>query len=239
MSQDLLGLLTDVLDIRDVFPRVSEIVAAALPHDRMVLWLPQDRVTHVASNDDAADQPRKRRRCRGGDCCWIQADWRSGTRATRGRDRASRSSRTAARGRLPVVPDREYLDTLSTAAPHILVETTECVQPAGCDRRPAHCRLRGADDRPFVVPSRCPFSIPFHGGFSSACKSTRMLAYWESPVIVISLQPPHLQGDPQAKVAAMFSSAASLERAASKLLPFQQTQPVCLMGIAYGIVETG
>jgi transcriptional regulator with GAF, ATPase, and Fis domain len=52
MSQDLLSLLTDVLDIRDVFPRVSEIVAAALPHDRLVLWLPQDQVTHVASNDD-------------------------------------------------------------------------------------------------------------------------------------------------------------------------------------------
>src|SRR5258707_11424821 len=52
MSQDLLSLLTDVLDIRDVFPRVSEIVAAALPHDRLVLWLPQDQSMHVASNDD-------------------------------------------------------------------------------------------------------------------------------------------------------------------------------------------
>jgi hypothetical protein len=54
MSQDLLSLLADVLDIRDVFPRVSEIVAPALPHDRLVLWLPQDqvRVIHVASNDD-------------------------------------------------------------------------------------------------------------------------------------------------------------------------------------------
>src|SRR6266446_1829035 len=52
MSQDLLSLLTDVLDIRDVFPRVSEIVAAALPHDRLVLWLPQDQSIHVASNDD-------------------------------------------------------------------------------------------------------------------------------------------------------------------------------------------
>src|SRR5258707_677454 len=52
MSQDLLSLLTDVLDIRDVFPRVSEIVAAALPHDRLVLWLPQDQTMHVASNDD-------------------------------------------------------------------------------------------------------------------------------------------------------------------------------------------
>ena len=52
MSQDLLSLLADVLDIRDVFPRVSEIVAAALPHDRLVLWLPQDQSMHVASNDD-------------------------------------------------------------------------------------------------------------------------------------------------------------------------------------------
>jgi two-component system NtrC family response regulator len=52
MSEDLLSLLTDVLDIRDVFPRVSEIVAAALPHDRMVLYLPQDQSMHVASNDD-------------------------------------------------------------------------------------------------------------------------------------------------------------------------------------------
>jgi len=52
MSQDLLSLLADVLDIRDVFPRVSEIVAAALPHDRLVLWLPQDQTMHVASNDD-------------------------------------------------------------------------------------------------------------------------------------------------------------------------------------------
>ena len=52
MSQDLLTLLTDVLDIRDVFPRVSVIVAPALPHDRMVLWLPQDQSVHVASNND-------------------------------------------------------------------------------------------------------------------------------------------------------------------------------------------
>jgi len=52
MLQDLLSLLTDVLDIRDVFPRVSEIVAAALPHDRLALWLPRDHEIHVASNDD-------------------------------------------------------------------------------------------------------------------------------------------------------------------------------------------
>jgi transcriptional regulator with GAF, ATPase, and Fis domain len=52
MAQDLLSLLADVLDIRDVFPRVSEIVAAVLPHDRLVLWLPQDQSMHVASNED-------------------------------------------------------------------------------------------------------------------------------------------------------------------------------------------
>jgi transcriptional regulator with GAF, ATPase, and Fis domain len=52
MSQDLLSLLTDVLDIRDVFPRVSEIVAAALPHDRLALWLSEDQSIHAASNDD-------------------------------------------------------------------------------------------------------------------------------------------------------------------------------------------
>jgi hypothetical protein len=52
MSEQLLRLLADVLDIRDVFPRVSEIVAAAIPHDRLVLWLFEDQVTHVASNDD-------------------------------------------------------------------------------------------------------------------------------------------------------------------------------------------
>ena len=52
MSHQLLSLLADVLDIRDVFPRVSEIVAAVLPHDRLVLWLFDDQVTHVASNDD-------------------------------------------------------------------------------------------------------------------------------------------------------------------------------------------
>jgi len=60
MSQDLLSLLTDVLDIRDVFPRVSEIVAAALPHDRLMLWLAQDQVTYVTSNDDgpSIEQPK-------------------------------------------------------------------------------------------------------------------------------------------------------------------------------------
>jgi transcriptional regulator with PAS, ATPase and Fis domain len=61
VSEELLGLLADVLDIRDVFPRVSEIVAAALPHDRLVLWRAQDQVTHVASNDDGPLIERVRR----------------------------------------------------------------------------------------------------------------------------------------------------------------------------------
>jgi transcriptional regulator with GAF, ATPase, and Fis domain len=52
MSEQLLRLLADVLDIREVFPRVSEIVAAAIPHDRLMLWLLEDQVIHVASNDD-------------------------------------------------------------------------------------------------------------------------------------------------------------------------------------------
>jgi transcriptional regulator with GAF, ATPase, and Fis domain len=52
MSHDLLSLLTDVLDIREVFPRVSEIVAAALPHDRLMLALPEGPSIHVVSNDD-------------------------------------------------------------------------------------------------------------------------------------------------------------------------------------------
>jgi transcriptional regulator with GAF, ATPase, and Fis domain len=60
MSEDLLSLLASVLDIRDVFPRVSEIVATALPHDRLVLWLAQDHSIHVASNDDGPSLDRVR-----------------------------------------------------------------------------------------------------------------------------------------------------------------------------------
>ncbi len=54
MLQDLLSLLADVLDIRDVFPRVSEIVATAIPHDRLVLWLvpgPGDVTSHRTTMD--------------------------------------------------------------------------------------------------------------------------------------------------------------------------------------------
>ena len=55
ISEDLLNALADVLDIREVFPRVSEIVAAALPHDRMTVGLTDGQghfVIHAASNDD-------------------------------------------------------------------------------------------------------------------------------------------------------------------------------------------
>jgi transcriptional regulator with PAS, ATPase and Fis domain len=61
VSEELLSLLADVLDIRDVFPRVSQIVAAALPHDRLLLWRAQDQVTHVASNDDGPSIEHVRR----------------------------------------------------------------------------------------------------------------------------------------------------------------------------------
>jgi transcriptional regulator with PAS, ATPase and Fis domain len=55
MSEDLLNTLADVLDIREVLPRISEIVAAVLPHDRMTVGFAdgQDEfVPHAASNDD-------------------------------------------------------------------------------------------------------------------------------------------------------------------------------------------
>ena len=55
LSENLLNTLADVLDIREVLPRVSEIVAAVLPHDRMTVGFAdgQDEfVAHAASNDD-------------------------------------------------------------------------------------------------------------------------------------------------------------------------------------------
>jgi transcriptional regulator with GAF, ATPase, and Fis domain len=55
LSENLLTTLADVLDIREVLPRVSEIVAAVLPHDRMTVRFAdgQDEyVAHAASNDD-------------------------------------------------------------------------------------------------------------------------------------------------------------------------------------------
>jgi transcriptional regulator with GAF, ATPase, and Fis domain len=55
LSEDLLSTLANVLDIREVLPRVSEIVAAVLPHDRMTLGFRDGEdgfVTHATSNDD-------------------------------------------------------------------------------------------------------------------------------------------------------------------------------------------
>jgi transcriptional regulator with GAF, ATPase, and Fis domain len=54
-SEDLLRALSHSLDIRDVFVRVSEIVAQVLPHDRMTMLLYDDAtgevLRHAVSND--------------------------------------------------------------------------------------------------------------------------------------------------------------------------------------------
>ena len=55
-SEQLLRLLSDVLDIRQVFPKVSEITQAVLPHDRLTMTFHDGEqgsfVMHAASNDD-------------------------------------------------------------------------------------------------------------------------------------------------------------------------------------------
>src|SRR5882757_4258552 len=54
MSESLLSTLADVLDIREVLPRVSEIAAAVLPHDRMTVGFADGQnefVAHAASNE--------------------------------------------------------------------------------------------------------------------------------------------------------------------------------------------
>jgi transcriptional regulator with PAS, ATPase and Fis domain len=56
MSDELLRALADVLDVREVFPRVSAIAQRALPHDRLTMTF-HDRQNgsyelHAASNDD-------------------------------------------------------------------------------------------------------------------------------------------------------------------------------------------
>ncbi len=56
MSEDLINTLADVLDIREVFPRVSEIVATVLPHDRLALTFgddPEHFHCHAATQDEA------------------------------------------------------------------------------------------------------------------------------------------------------------------------------------------
>jgi hypothetical protein len=56
MSDDLINTLADVLDVREVFPRISEIVSTALPHDRLALTFHDDEghfLFHAATSDDA------------------------------------------------------------------------------------------------------------------------------------------------------------------------------------------
>ncbi len=57
MFDDLLKTLAGVLDIREVFPRISEIVAAAIPHDRLTLAFIDDegRLAYTASSNE--DEP--------------------------------------------------------------------------------------------------------------------------------------------------------------------------------------
>jgi hypothetical protein len=56
MSEDLINTLGDVLDVREVFPRISEVVSAVLPHDRLALTLADGAdhfLFHAATSDDA------------------------------------------------------------------------------------------------------------------------------------------------------------------------------------------
>ncbi|MEO8276342.1 MAG: sigma-54 dependent transcriptional regulator [Thermoanaerobaculia bacterium] len=56
VSEELIRLLTSTLDVREVFPQVSEIAQRALPHDRMTMTFNDaaggSYVLHAASNDD-------------------------------------------------------------------------------------------------------------------------------------------------------------------------------------------
>ena len=51
---DLLRVLSEALDVREVLPRVSDIVKRVLPHDRMLIAFnsPTGDEVHGASNDD-------------------------------------------------------------------------------------------------------------------------------------------------------------------------------------------
>jgi two-component system NtrC family response regulator len=59
-SVELLRAIAGVLDIRTVFPRISEIVAKVLPHDRMTMafYEGDDFVLQAASNDEFPDFKR-------------------------------------------------------------------------------------------------------------------------------------------------------------------------------------
>jgi hypothetical protein len=50
-----------------------------------------------------------------------------------------------------------------------------------------------------------------------------MLTYQESPIVLISLQPPFVQHDPVGESRDSVSIRRFVEQTASKLLPFQQT----------------
>jgi formate hydrogenlyase transcriptional activator len=60
-SDDLLRTLSPVLDIRQVFSRISEIAATVVPHDRLTLTLhdQHDDVTLVAASDGAEPMPHR------------------------------------------------------------------------------------------------------------------------------------------------------------------------------------
>jgi transcriptional regulator with GAF, ATPase, and Fis domain len=57
LLDDLINTLADVLDVREVFPRISDIVSAVLPHDRLALTFDDDENHfryHAATSDEAA-----------------------------------------------------------------------------------------------------------------------------------------------------------------------------------------
>ena len=61
---DLLRVLSEALDVREVLPRVSDIVKRVLPHDRMLITFisPTGSEVHGASNDDGPAFERVRLR---------------------------------------------------------------------------------------------------------------------------------------------------------------------------------
>ena len=63
MFEDLINTLADVLDPREVFPRVSQNVAAVLPHDRLALAFDEDEGClnfQAATSDDAIPLEQRR-----------------------------------------------------------------------------------------------------------------------------------------------------------------------------------
>ena len=104
-SAELLRTISGVLDIRTVFPRVSEIARKMLPHDALAMvFVDRDRhyVRQAASPDDFPDPP----------LVSDQGADAQGIRHRRPDDRGTARVRTCGRvhaghrGRLPVVPRR-------------------------------------------------------------------------------------------------------------------------------------